>query len=85
MLSKEAIAVETQAKLKPYTEEEVEAKIQENARSRIIDATPGYCTATVCRGKIGAIETYFDDLHLSATRTRNLARYFRSSVEAVKR
>lgn len=53
--------------------------------SRIIDASPGYCTATVCRGKIGAIETYFDDLHLSATRTRNLARFFKPAVADMHR
>lgn len=61
------------------------AKIAPRWKSRIIDATPGYCTATVCRGKSGAIETYFDDLHLSATRTRALARFFVPAVEDMRR
>ncbi|WP_148613284.1 SGNH hydrolase domain-containing protein [Nocardioides rubriscoriae] len=60
-------------------------KITVRGRSRLIDATPGYCTATVCHGKIGAIETYFDDLHLSATRTRALARFFKPAVRDLHR
>ncbi len=34
---------------------------------------------------IGGIETYFDDLHLSATRTRNLSQYFRATVADMHR
>jgi hypothetical protein len=64
---------------------EQQAKIQVRGRSRIIDATPGYCTATVCRGKVGPVHTYFDDLHLSATRTRKLARYFKAAVRDLHR
>jgi hypothetical protein len=60
-------------------------KIQRKGRSRIVDPTPGYCTAQTCRGRIGSIETYFDDLHLSATRTRNLARFFVPTVEDMRR
>jgi hypothetical protein len=62
-----------------------QAKIQVRARSRIIDASPGYCTATVCRGKVGPIATYFDDLHLSATRTRALFRFFKPAVADMHR
>lgn len=62
-----------------------QAKIARRGESRIIDATPGYCTADVCRGRVGSVQTYFDDLHLSATRTRNLARYLVPSVRAVRR
>lgn len=62
-----------------------QAKIQVKGRSRLIDASSGYCSATVCRGKIGAIETYFDDLHLSATRTRALSRFFGPAVADMHR
>jgi len=52
---------------------------------RYIDATGGYCNASVCHGQIGDIKTFFDNLHLSATRTRNLDQYFGPSVREVKR
>ncbi|MCW2815118.1 MAG: acyltransferase [Nocardioides sp.] len=60
-------------------------KIKRTARSRIVDASSGYCTDFVCRGKVGTIQTYFDDLHLSATRTRNLARFFKPAVRDMHR
>lgn len=62
-----------------------QAKIQAKGRSRIIDTTPGYCTADVCHGLVGDIETYFDDLHLSATRTRALFRFFKPAVRDLHR
>ncbi|WP_139983528.1 SGNH hydrolase domain-containing protein [Nocardioides litoris] len=64
---------------------EQQVKIQRHARSRVIDTTPGYCTASTCRGRVGSVATWFDDLHLSATRTRNLASYFAASVRDARR
>ncbi len=77
-------AVPEERRTRGYLERQQD-KIQVRGRSRIIDATPGYCTDVVCHGKIGAVETYFDDLHLSATRTRALARFFTPAVKDLHR
>ena len=34
------------------------------------------------QGKIGSIRTWFDDLHLSATRSATMSSYFAGTVEA---
>lgn len=67
-------------KTKQYLREQL-AKVR--GRKSLIDATPGYCDELVCRGQVGEVKTYFDDLHLSATRTRFLAKYFKPAVNAV--
>ncbi|WP_139979450.1 SGNH hydrolase domain-containing protein [Nocardioides litoris] len=41
------------------------------------------CNARWCQGKIGSIRTWFDDLHLSATRSATMSSYFAGTVEAV--
>ncbi len=53
--------------------------------TRYVDATPAYCDATFCAGNVGGISTWYDHLHLSATRTRNLSSYFAGTVRQVKR
>ncbi|MDO9456893.1 SGNH hydrolase domain-containing protein [Nocardioides sp.] len=52
-------------------------------RRPMIDVNPAFCTAKVCKGKIGTTRTWFDDLHLSATRSKSLASYFAATVDAV--
>lgn len=52
---------------------------------RYIDASPSYCDADVCHGLVGTIETFYDSLHLSATRTRNLRQYFGPSISDLLR
>lgn len=59
------------------------AKLQ--GKPKLIDATGAYCSRTVCHGKVGDILTWYDHLHLSATRTRNLRQFFAPTVAAVKR
>ncbi|MCW2812872.1 MAG: acyltransferase [Nocardioides sp.] len=48
-----------------------------------IDVNPVFCTAQVCKGLIGSTHTWFDDLHISATRAATLASYFEATVDAV--
>lgn len=48
--------------------------------ARYLSVNGAVCTVRVCRGKINGIYTFFDDLHISATRSRTLAGYFKLSV-----
>ncbi len=50
-----------------------------------IQTTGAYCNALVCGGNVGGIYTWYDRLHLSATRTKALAPYFRPSILDLKR
>lgn len=44
---------------------------------RLLDATPGYCTADVCRAHVaGGANLFYDDIHLAKGATRTLTRYF---------
>lgn len=52
--------------------------------SRYIDPSASYCDATVCHGKVGWIYTFYDDLHLSATRSRKLDRYFVRTFRGIR-
>ncbi|WP_232678615.1 SGNH hydrolase domain-containing protein [Nocardioides sp. R-C-SC26] len=52
---------------------------------RYIDASPSYCDETTCFGLVNGIQTFYDNLHLSATRTRNLAQYFNWSINDLLR
>lgn len=52
---------------------------------RYVLARDGYCSERVCSGRVDDILTWYDDLHLSATRTKALASYFRPSVTALRR
>ena len=49
-------------------------------KGRYLTTNGAVCTAKVCRGKVDDIYTFFDDLHLSATRSRTLAHHFKPSV-----
>lgn len=63
-----------------------QAKIRKRGSSSTIDPSRGYCDTAVCHGRVGSVETYYDDLHISATRSRTLARYFVPAVrEAARR
>ncbi|WP_370247941.1 SGNH hydrolase domain-containing protein [Nocardioides sp.] len=48
-----------------------------------INVNGAFCDGNGCRGKIGAIYTWWDDLHLSATRSRTLAPSFARTVTAL--
>lgn len=48
-----------------------------------IDVNREICTAKVCKGVIDGTRTWFDDLHLSATKSASLASYFAATVDAV--
>ncbi len=50
-----------------------------------IVTTGAYCTSLVCGGRVAGIFTWYDALHLSATRTKALASYFRPSIADLKR
>jgi hypothetical protein len=53
--------------------------------ARYIDTTGVYCSALICRGQIGGVYTWYDHLHLSATRTATMWRYFLPAVRDVLR
>lgn len=48
-----------------------------------IDVSPYFCDDTTCRGTVGSTLTWFDDLHLSATMSAELAPFFTPTVDAV--
>lgn len=48
-----------------------------------IDVNPSICSAKVCKGTIGTTRTWFDDLHLSATKSASLASYFSTTIDAI--
>lgn len=50
-------------------------------KPRLIDATPGYCTATTCRAHVGGVNTYYDDIHLGARLARTLTGYFTAVLD----
>ena len=47
--------------------------------------TDAYCTPLVCQGNVDGIFTWYDNLHLSATRTKALAPYFAPTIRSLKR
>ena len=53
--------------------------------TRLIDVDETLCDDTVCHAKVGDTIAYFDDDHLSASMSRQLADYFRPSVRAAIR
>ena len=52
-------------------------------KGRYITTNGPVCSVKLCHGMVDGIYTFFDDLHLSATRSRTLARYFKLSVADV--
>ncbi len=53
--------------------------------ARLIDPNRAYCNARMCKGFKDGIYTFFNDLHISATRAATLARFFRPSIKALAR
>lgn len=51
------------------------------ATARYIDATPAYCTPSICSGTVGSVPTFYDQLHLGARFTATLSPYFLPSVD----
>ncbi|WP_323792091.1 SGNH hydrolase domain-containing protein [Nocardioides sp.] len=52
---------------------------------RYLLARDAYCFERVCSGSVDGIFTWYDKLHLSATRTAALSSYFRPSVLSLRR
>lgn len=52
-------------------------------KGRYITTNRPVCGLKLCHGMVDNIYTFFDDLHLSATRSRTLARYFKPTVADV--
>ena len=50
---------------------------------RFIDVNEAFCDDGVCRARVGDRLTYFDNNHLSATRSRALKGYFAESIRAI--
>jgi hypothetical protein len=48
-----------------------------------IDVNGAMCTSSVCHGLVDGVHTWFDDLHISASRSRTMAPYFAPLVKAV--
>jgi hypothetical protein len=53
--------------------------------SSYIEPSAAYCNTTICAGSVNGIFTWYDSLHLSATRTQNLTSYFRPTVRRLLR
>ncbi len=52
--------------------------------ARLIEFSSVFCSARVCRGLQDGIYTFFNDLHISATRAKTLTRFFGPSVTRLK-
>ncbi|CAN5364809.1 hypothetical protein BH09ACT12_BH09ACT12_10040 [soil metagenome] len=50
-----------------------------------ITPSDAYCTDLVCGGSVDGIFTWYDHLHLSATRTKALAGYFKPTIRRLGR
>lgn len=53
-------------------------------KPRLIDVNNAYCGPQRCFGMVDGIYTFWDDLHLSATRVRTLRPYFRATFRALR-
>lgn len=72
-----------------YDEDETEAWLRERMQDlagspRLIDVNSAYCGQLMCRGIQDGIHTFYDDLHLSATRTDTLTRFFVPTMRALR-
>ncbi|WP_341926877.1 SGNH hydrolase domain-containing protein [Nocardioides psychrotolerans] len=50
---------------------------------RYIEVNDALCSKKTCRGKIDGIFTFYDDFHISATRSGTLGRFFAPSVRDI--
>lgn len=53
------------------------------AGSRYIEVNNALCSQKTCRGKIDGVFTFYDDFHISATRSSKLGRFFSPSVRDI--
>jgi hypothetical protein len=53
-------------------------------RPRLIEVNNAFCDKTVCHGMVDGVHTFYDDLHLSATKVRQLRPYFRDTFRALR-
>lgn len=53
-------------------------------RPRLIEVNDAFCDDTVCHGMVDGVYTFYDDLHLSATKVRQLRPYFRDTFRALR-
>lgn len=53
-------------------------------RPRLIEVNNEFCGPTRCHGMIDGIYTFYDDLHISATRMRTFRPYFRQTMRALR-
>ena len=53
-------------------------------RSRVINFNDPYCDASTCREKVDDIYTFFDAIHLSASRTATFKRYFAATFRGLR-
>lgn len=56
-----------------------------NRPARLIDPNTAYCNQRICKGRINGIYTFFNDLHISATRAGTMKHRFLPSVRALRR
>jgi hypothetical protein len=52
------------------------------ANAALINVNGFFCKGPVCRGKVGRLYTWWDDLHISATMSRKLRGYLKPTVQA---
>jgi len=50
---------------------------------RYIEVNNALCSKKTCRGKIDGVYTFFDDFHVSATRSGTLGRFFAPSIRDI--
>jgi hypothetical protein len=53
-------------------------------KPRLIEVNNAFCTSKVCHGMVDDVYTFYDDLHLSATKVRQLRPYFRDTFRALR-
>lgn len=49
--------------------------------AELINVNGYFCKAKVCRGKVGSTFTWWDELHISATMSRELSRFLRPTIK----
>ena len=50
------------------------------AGAELINVNGYFCTGSVCRGKVGSVHTWWDELHISATMSRQLRGFLKPTV-----
>jgi len=73
-------AIQNEEVVRAFLNDEMEGLAGE---PRLIDVNAEVCTAEVCYAERDGTVNFIDDNHLSATRSRELASYFRPSINAI--